>query len=335
MTTAIADLKIGLGDFLSRQRPDGIIEFSLGGPGSVAALADLDVPEIHLDLLPGPLTREQRQALAKLGYQPEGENWRHPNGLRVVVADHDSGWRTYQSALRSLLSTDEQAAAQYRTIFHAQGREAADRALMPAAMACYAETVGFQPVKDVTKRLRGLNVPWMVAAGVALDLHIATVTRPHDDLDLLFSYNAQTVVREIFREWRLDAAIDSMYAEWLAPLEPPHFQVHARHSGFPMVDLMFSDLSGDLWRYRRNPRITLPLSEARMVTSEGIPYLAPHAALLYKAPRPGQQARFKDQQDFERILPLLTATEREWLLASLEILDSRNPWLNYLRSTYR
>ena len=126
-----------------------------------------------------------------------------------------------------------------------------------------------------------------------------------------------------------------MYAEWLAPLEPPHFQVHARHSGFPMVDLMFSDLSGDLWRYRRNPRITLPLSEARMVTSEGIPYLAPHAALLYKAPRPGQQARFKDQQDFERILPLLTATEREWLLASLEILDSRNPWLNYLRSTYR
>lgn len=119
--TAIADLKIGLGDFLSRQRPDGIIEFSLGGPGSVAALADLDVPEIHLDLLPGPLTREQRQALAKLGYQPEGENWRHPNGLRVVVADHDSGWRTYQSALRSLLSTDEQAAAQYRTIFMLRG----------------------------------------------------------------------------------------------------------------------------------------------------------------------------------------------------------------------
>ena len=307
----------------------------MGGPGSVAALADLDVPEIHLDLMPGQLTEGQRQMLEKLGYLPEGESWKHPGGFRVVVPDHDNGWRTHQLALHDLLSKDAQAAAQYRTIFQAQGREAADRALTPAALAWYARAVGFQPIQEIAQRLEGLNVPWMVAAGIALDLHAGRVNRPHDDLDLLFPYDAQTVVRERFQDWRLDAAIDGMYAEWSALLEPPHFQVHARQGGLSMVDLMFSDLSGDLWRYRRDPRITLPLSEARMVTPEGIPYLAPHAALLYKAPRLGQPPRPKDQQDFERMLPLLTTNERDWLTITLEALDSGNQWLSYLRDEPR
>lgn len=55
-----------------------------------------------------------------------------------------------------------------------------------------------------------------------------------------------------------------------------------------MLDLMLSDLSGGTWHYRRDPRLTLPLSRARCVSPEGLPYLAPEAVLLFKAGAAGR-----------------------------------------------
>ena len=50
---------------------------------------------------------------------------------------------------------------------------------------------------------------------------------------------------------------------------------------------------------RRDASITLPYSELILRTSEGIPYVAPDVALLFKA----KHLREKDIADFQRVLP--------------------------------
>ena len=129
--------------------------------------------------------------------------------------------------------------------------------------------------------------------------------------------------------WRTDASIDGTYQTWTAPLGPPHFQVHARHPDLPdviMADFMFTDLTDDVWHYRRDPSITLPLSEARRITENGLPYLTRQATLLFKSGSRGQP-RPKDEQDFRRILPNLTQTEKEWLAQNISKATEEHPWL--------
>lgn len=328
----MAELRAALGDFLDGGRPDGIFFMQVGGPGSVPALADLDRPELHLDLLPGPPTDEQRAALLKLGYQPEGEHWRHRAGWRLVLPDHTAGWRAEQKALSRLLRNDADAARAYREVFEARGRADADEALAGSAREYHARTVGFGPAHFVAQTLAPLAGPWMFAAGTALDLHLGKVTRPHDDLDIAFPREGQMALREVLHAagWRLDLASGNGYAPWTAPLQPPQHQVHARHPDLPdvlMADFLLTDLSGDQWHYRRDPRITLPLAQARRISPEGLPYLAPQAALLFKSATSGGQPRAKDQRDFLCVVASLDTDARQWLAEAIGQSNPAHPWL--------
>ncbi|GAA0497177.1 nucleotidyltransferase domain-containing protein [Deinococcus depolymerans] len=331
---AMQDLRTHLSDFMSGHRPDGVFHVQTGGPGSVPALADLDTPELHLDLLPDPPTQEQRAALSRLGYQPRSERtWTHPGGWRLIISDHDSGWRAEQAALRDLLRHDPQAARTYRAAFTAAGRDHADHALRPAALAHHARTVGLTPARQVARLLPPLDAPWMIAAGYALDLHLGMTARPHDDLDVILPREAQAQLPRLLPGWRLDASIHGTYQPYTAPLDPPHFQIHARHpdlTGVLMLDLMLSDLSGGTWHYRRDPRLTLPLERARCVSPEGLPYLAPEAVLLFKAGAAGRDPRSKDEQDYQRVQPTLTAQARAWLRGALTLTRPGHPWLTGL-----
>ncbi|SMB91080.1 hypothetical protein SAMN00790413_00978 [Deinococcus hopiensis KR-140] len=94
---------------------------------------------------------------------------------------------------------------------------------------------------------------------------------------------AQFQVRDALaaQGWRLDAC-----EIWNAPIEAPAFQAHARHPDLPgalLLDLMLSDLEGGLWRYRRAPRVTLPLERARHISPEGLPHLVPETVPLFKS----------------------------------------------------
>lgn len=331
---AMQDLRTHLGDLLGGHRPDGVVHVQTGGPGSVPALADLDTPELHLDLLPDPPTHEQRAALSRLGYRPHDERtWTHPGGWRLVISDHGSGWRAEQAALQGVLRHDPHAARTYRAAFTAGGRDHADHALRPAALAHHAHTVGLTPARQVARLLAPLDAPWMIAAGYALDLHLGVTARPHDDLDVILPRETQARLPDLLRGWRLDASIHGTYRPYMAPLDPPHFQIHARHpdlSGVLMLDLMLSDLSGGLWHYRRDPRITLPLERARKVSPEGLPYLAPEAVLLFKAGSAARPPRGKDEQDYQRVQPTLTVEARAWLRGALTLTRPDHPWLRSL-----
>lgn len=92
LNQAAQALRLALGDFLNRSGPEGVFHLALGGPGLLPALADLDVPELHLELLPETPTALQQQRLVHLGYIPlDPLTWQHPEGWRLVICIHGSG----------------------------------------------------------------------------------------------------------------------------------------------------------------------------------------------------------------------------------------------------
>ncbi|CAM3303654.1 Aminoglycoside-2''-adenylyltransferase [Deinococcus saxicola] len=330
LNAAIHELKNALGDYLEGGRQEGVFHVQIAGPGSLPMLSELDLPELHLDLLPEPLSEKQRRTLEALGYLPDGGAYLHPAGWRLVLPDHGSGWRAEQLALRALLLEDSDAANRYRQVFLAGGRQAADEALKAGATAHHARTVGFAPAQFVAQALAELEAPWMFAGGVALDLHLNRITRPHDDLDVAVARHAQPQLLQLLSDWKLDAPQDGTYQPWTAPLELSLHQIHARYPALPgvlMLDLLLTDLSGGLWHYRRDPRITLPLDEARLWSACGLPYLAPQAVLLFKVGVVGRDFRGKDRTDVERMRSVLTADAVAWLRAALEQMDPEHPWL--------
>ncbi|MFC4426751.1 nucleotidyltransferase domain-containing protein [Deinococcus navajonensis] len=335
--SAQAALRQGLGDFLARGRPDGVFHLGVGGPGSVPALNGLDLPELHLDLLPGPPNADQRATLRSLGYQPAGNAWVHPGGWRLVLPDPTTGWRAGQQSLRRLLTEDREAAGLYTQRFREAGRQAADEALTPAATAHYAATEGWRPAQFMARALNALKSPWMLAGGVALDLALGEVRRPHDDLDIAVDRTDQLALLATLRTggWRLDTPTGQGYADWTAPLAPPAHQIHARHAGLPDVlfaDFLLTDLSDGVWRYRRDPAVTRPLAEARRWSPDGLPYLAPEIVLLFKSSRAqaAGDVRTKDASDAQRVLPILSAPARNWLREALERTAPDHPWLAQL-----
>jgi hypothetical protein len=82
------------------------------------------------------------------------------------------------------------------------------------------------------------------------------------------------------------------------------------------------------WVCRRDERITLPYDELIERTPDGVPYVRPEVALLFKA----KAARDKDEVDFEAVLPRLEASRRALLAGWLECVHPGHPWLQRLTS---
>ncbi|MFC4454577.1 nucleotidyltransferase domain-containing protein [Deinococcus sonorensis] len=321
-----------LGDYRAGGRAQGIFETHWGGPGTVPALQDLGPPELLLDVLPFPPTPDQRSAIEGLGYWavpcefPEGLAYQHPDWPhRLLLLSHRQGHVHDQMLLWDWLGTDPQAQARYREQWARAGRVAADAALLPEAREAHAQATGFAPLQEVAGLLSPLDLPWMFAAGWAIDLLLGTPGRPHEDIDIIVPRAAQAEVQALLQAAGLHAQAvrDGGYSPWTGPLELPDHQVHVHRSGAPMLDLMLTDLSGGQWHYRRDPTITLPLAQARRVTAGGLPYLAPEAALLFKSATSDQAPRPKDQADFERARPMLDAAQRQWLA---DRLSADHPW---------
>ncbi|WP_407538620.1 hypothetical protein Q0M94_10570 [Deinococcus radiomollis] len=327
----LARLYAAMGDHLAGGRLDGIFEARLGGPGSVLSLNDLGTAEWQLDLLPFPPTEAQRAALAGLGYAlaAETENrltYTRPDALDVVLLSHDQGASHEQKLLWEYLSrpAEGHAGSAYRRAFLASGRLAADAEFVPLAQAAHVARTGFGPLHRAAALLSPLGVPWMFAAGWALDLHRQSLlglgpSRPHEDVDVILGREHQRAVGQGLTDagYRVSGVREGAYLPWSDPLELPHFQLHAHKEGHEMLDLMLTDLSGDLWHYRRDVSVTLPLERARLVSAQGLPYLAPEAALLFKASPSNGNVRPKDQRDFEAVLPALDASARGWLAARI------------------
>jgi hypothetical protein len=188
---------------------------------------------------------------------------------------------------------------------------------------------------EITVRLSGVDAPWCVAAGWAIDLFLGAPTRTHADLEIAVPADRYHEIRDRLPELEFFAVDDGTLVPLAAGEAPaPHTHqtwVLDRPAGRWRFDVFREPADGDTWICRRDPAIRRPYREVIERTGEGIPYLAPEIALLFKAKAP----RPKDEADLAAALPRLTGDRRAWLASALARVHPGHSWLDLLGSPYR
>ncbi|MFE9424661.1 nucleotidyltransferase domain-containing protein [Kitasatospora sp. NPDC006697] len=181
--------------------------------------------------------------------------------------------------------------------------------------------------EEAAERLRGCGVRWCVAGGWAVDLFRGEgPTRPHEDLEIAIPAARFPQLREHFAGYAFDVVGDGrIWADAPADALAAHHQTWLREpaDGDYRLDVFREPHDGELWICRRDPAIRLPYEAVIAHTAEGIPYLVPEVALLFKA----KAARPKDRADFEGALPLLGPARRARLRGWLERVHPGHRWL--------
>jgi len=177
--------------------------------------------------------------------------------------------------------------------------------------------------------LGSVGVPWAVAGGWAIDLHLEAETRPHDDIEIVVSRDHMEVVAACLDELEWFAVGDGI--AW--PLADAPEELHQtwgrdRSRYRWRLDVFREPWDGDDWVFRRDRRIRRPLAEAIEFSQGAIPYLAPEIVLLFKAKSPKE----KDEADLALTLPTLTLERIEWLRNALEIVHPKHKWMARLNT---
>ncbi|GAA2684645.1 nucleotidyltransferase domain-containing protein [Actinoplanes palleronii] len=176
----------------------------------------------------------------------------------------------------------------------------------------------------VADRLTGLELPWCVAGGWAVDLFLGAETRAHDDLEIAVPANRFEDIAARFP----DHAFFAVGAGTVTPASPESLlathQTWAREpaTGKWRFDVFREPHDGVVWICRRDPAIRLPYTEVIAHTPDGVPYLVPEIVLLFKAKGP----RPKDEADFRAVRPHLSASRRDWLINALARVHPGHPW---------
>lgn len=287
---------------------------------------------------PLPLDDTAIQQLVALGYRPvtAAENPTVPHFLHESGAYQLYLWEVAADDWFDLLYTCD-----YLRHEEAARRRYAEASLCPmppaevvtAARAWSCTHYGFAPLYTIVDALRAFPAPWYISSGWAIDLFLNRVTRCHYDADVVVARDDQLLLQQYLaeRDWRFVTYLEGKAGPWPCHmrLELPRHQVHA-HKQDLMIDLLFTDLTHGVWRYRRNPSIIQTVERMSHMTADGIRYLAPELVLLFKSKNTGPRPRPQDQADFTNVYPLLTAAQRAWLRWALLTTAPEHPWLPLL-----
>ena len=177
----------------------------------------------------------------------------------------------------------------------------------------------------VAQRLAGVAAPWYVAGGWAIDLFRGEHSREHEDLEI-----AVPAARFAeFAERLADCEFYGLDAGRIVPLNAE--TMRTSHQTWAMslatrrwcLDVFREPHDGDVWICRRDEGIRRPYDEIIEHDPDGIPYLAPEYALLFKA----KGNRDKDRLDLAAALPLFDAARRNRLRGLLGRVHPGHPWL--------
>jgi hypothetical protein len=184
---------------------------------------------------------------------------------------------------------------------------------------------------DVAARLRGVDVPWYVAAGWAVDLFLGAQRREHEDLEIGIPEGGFGEVADALGELDFHV-VTAGIAEPVASAGALMRQVHQtwgldRAANVWRVDVFREPSEDGHWVARRDESITLPYDELIEHTGDGIPYARPEVVLLFKA----KAARPKDEADLAAVLPRLEPERRALLAGWIERVHPGHFWLPDLR----
>lgn len=183
---------------------------------------------------------------------------------------------------------------------------------------------------EAAERFAHVDVPWCVVGGWAIDLFIGKQTRAHGDLEVEFLRRDFEIARAALGGFGLFTAGSGK----VRPLGPDEAPPAENHQVWALdveeqvwrIDVMLQPGDGDTWMFRRDRSITAPRSFMVERDQRGVPYLAPHGTLLYKA----KAAREKDEADLEACRPLLHDDARTWLRLALQRAHPDHPWIERL-----
>jgi hypothetical protein len=188
---------------------------------------------------------------------------------------------------------------------------------------------------EAARRLAGMEAPWYVAAGWAIDLFLGGKRREHEDLEIAIpaaSLGEFVDALAGFEIYAVRVPGKGIFTP-LAQAGPGLVETHQTwvrdpESGDWKLDLFREPSEGDTWICRRDESIRLPFSEAIRFTEDGIPFGRPELVLLFKARHSAQD---KNQADFAATLPRLDSDERERLAGWIELVHPGHEWLAALR----
>jgi Aminoglycoside-2''-adenylyltransferase len=181
----------------------------------------------------------------------------------------------------------------------------------------------------VARRLEGVEAPWYVAAGWAIDLFLGGDHREHEDLELAVPNARFDEIVGAFPELDFFVITGPHEATPLAEARDRLEETHQTWVREPETELwrfeVFREPSdGDTWVCRRDESIRLSYDGVIDHTGDRIPYGRPEIVLLFKAKH---AHRSRDQADFEAVLPRLGPERRRWLAEALERVHPGHPWL--------
>jgi hypothetical protein len=188
----------------------------------------------------------------------------------------------------------------------------------------------------VASVLAGVEAPWYVAAGWAIDLFLGGPRREHEDLEI-------AVPNGRFGEFVAALAPLELFVITgpgeATPLEEAHDRLDETHqtwvrepnTGLWRLDVFREPSDGDVWVCRRHETIRMPYGELIEWTADGIPYGRPEVILLYKAKH---AERERDQRDFRDVLPQLDPERQRWLGNALELVHPDHPWIAELERVH-
>jgi hypothetical protein len=180
----------------------------------------------------------------------------------------------------------------------------------------------------VASLLEGVEAPWYVAGGWAIDLFLGRQRREHGDLEIAVPNDRLDEVLsalpglEFFVITGRDEATPIALAR--DRLEETH-QTWGREpaTGLWRLDVLREPSDGDTWICRRDASIRLPYRDLIGWTDDGIPFGRPEVILLYKAKHDGE----RDRDDLAAALPALQPAAVRWLAVALAVVHPGHQWL--------
>jgi len=186
--------------------------------------------------------------------------------------------------------------------------------------------------EQVAHALAGVDAPWCVVGGHAIDLFLGRETRHHEDIEIAVPRVFFPAIRRHFEGSYALHVVGDGEVRRLVPGAPYPADRHQcwlldEAANRWRLDIMQEPGDAELWVCRRNERLSQPRARIQALSTYGIPYLAPEAVLLYKA----KYKRPKDEADFANCLPVLSADARHWLAEGLALVHPGHAWIEALR----
>jgi hypothetical protein len=195
--------------------------------------------------------------------------------------------------------------------------------------------VPFEPL-GIQSLLSSAPFRWWITGGWALDLFAGERSRPHFDIDVAIARRDQALAQRHFHVWDFQYAVPGtsdpvLFKSWQVG-QILGFEIHgswARETPDSpwRFEFLLHEIDQDVWSFRYCLNVQHPLKCVGGCTSDSFPYLQPEIALLYKAAR----LRQVDEQDFLRVLPLLTTQRRVQLAQDILQFSPEHPWIALLR----